>query len=175
MPSPVHLVPIAPHHAEAVQRLVTASRDIIEQTRLPDPYPEGGAASWIEYAGPRHERGEEYAFAIVAGQGEVAGACGLIVQEDRREAELGYWVGAPHRGRGYASAAACQAVRFAFAEAGLDRVFALPLATNVPSRHVLARAGLRFVRLQPAEARWAGQEQALYEVTREGLPPQGPA
>lgn len=170
MRSPVTLVPVGPEHAGAIQRLVTGSRDNVEQTRLPDPYPEGGAAAWIEYAAPRHRRGEEYAFAIVDERGDVAGACGLIVQEGRREAELGYWVGDPYRGRGYASAAAREAVRFALAEVGLDRVFALPLATNEPSRRVLSKAGLWFVRLQPAEAKWVGQEQALYEVTREGEP-----
>ena len=73
--------------------------------------------------------------------GETAGACGLVVQEGQRAAELGYWIGAPHRGRGYATAAAREAVRFAFAEAGLDRVFALPLAENVASRRVLERVG----------------------------------
>ena len=158
------LVPIAPHHAEAVQRLVTGSRDIAEQTRLPDPYPEGAAAAWIAYAVPRHQRGEEYAFAVVGPDGETVGACGLIVRG--AEAELGYWIGRPFRGEGHASAAARLAVRFAFDEAGLDRLVALPLAENAASRRVLERAGLRFVRTQPAEARWAGRQQALYERTR---------
>lgn len=167
MISPVALVPVAPEHADAVQRLVTGSRDILEQTRLPDPYPETGAASWIEYVGVRHQLGEEYAFAITGRQGEVVGVCGLVVQEGRRDAELGYWVGAEYRGRGYASSAAREAVAFAFTGPRLARVYALPLSSNRPSRRVLEKAGLRFVRLQPAEARWPGQEQALYEVTLE--------
>ena len=164
----VALTPVAPEHAGAIQSLVASSHDVVVQTRLPDPYPEGGAASWIEYARPRHARGEEYAFAVVSEGGEVVGACGLIVQPDGREAELGYWIGRSFRGRGYATAAAGLAVRFAFSQAGLSRVFALPLATNVPSRRALEGAGLEFVRLQPAEARWPGQEQALYEVARVG-------
>ena len=106
---------------------------------------------------------------MVDSEGETVGACGLIVSD--REAELGYWIGAPFRGAGHAAAAARAAVRFAFGEAGLDRVVALPLAENSASRRVLENAGLRLVGLQPAEARWAGQTQALYEVTRdEGTP-----
>ena len=167
MTPPVAPVPVAPEHAEAIQRLVTASRDVVEQTRLPDPYPEGGAAAWIECAVPRHRRGEEYSFAVVNRDGATTGACGLVVQEGRRAAELGYWIGAAHRGEGYASAAVREAVRFAFAEAGLERVFALPLATNGASRRVLEQAGFRLVRVRPAERRWAGQQQALYEVRRE--------
>ena len=166
MTSPVDLVPVAPGHAGAIQRLVTGSRDVVEQTRLPDPYPADGAAAWIEYVRPRHQRGEEYSFAVVDHEGRTVGACGLVVQSDRREAELGYWIGAPYRGEGYASAAAREAVRFALADAELERVFALPLADNAGSRRVLEKAGLRFVRLRPAEERWVGREQAVYEVRR---------
>ena len=163
------LVPIAPGHAGAVQRLVTTDRSIVGQTRLPDPYPEDGAGRWIEYARPRHERGEEYTFAIEHA-GEVVGACGLTVSDGRREAELGYWIGRPHWGRGHATEAALLAVAFALGQAGLARVVALPLATNAPSRRVLEKAGFRFVGLRPAEAPWEGQEQAVYEVDRELSP-----
>lgn len=165
------LVPVEPTHAGAVQRLVTSDPAIVEQTRLPDPYPEGGAALWIAYARPRHRRGEEYTFAVESG-GAVVGACGLIVSDDRREAELGYWIGRPYRGRGFATDAARAAVAFAFQRTGLDRVLALPLATNAPSRRVLEKAGFWLTGLRPGEARWEGREQAVYETVRAGTPPQ---
>ena len=165
------LVPIAPRHARAVQRLVTSDRSIIEQTRLPDPYPDDGAAQWIEYAQPRHEQGAEYTFAVEH-DGEVVGACGLIVSDDRREAELGYWIGRPYWGRGCATQAARAAVAFAFESANVDRVVALPLAGNAPSRCVLEKAGLRLIGLRSAEAPWAGQEQAVYEAVRGCSSPQ---
>lgn len=165
MTSRTTLVPISLRHADAVQRLVTSDRSIVEQTRLPNPYPEGGAERWIEYARPRHEQGEEYTFAVEHG-GQVVGACGLIVSENRREAELGYWIGRPYWGLGYATEAACAAVAFAFAGAGVERVVALPLADNAPSRRVLEKAGLRFAGLCPAEAPWEGREQAVYESAR---------
>lgn len=158
------LVPVGPEHAGPIQRLVEASPDVVGQTRLPDPYPPGGAAPWVAAVAPRHGRGEEYAFAVVDGGGAVVGACGLVVAG--REAELGYWVGRGHRGRGHATAAARAAVRFAFGTAGLDRVFALPLADNAASRRVLERAGLALVGTRPAEARWAGRHQAEYEAVR---------
>ena len=167
----ITLVPIAPRHARAVQRLVTSDRLIVEQTRLPDPYPEDGAARWIEVARPRHAQGAEYTFAVEH-DGEVVGACGLIVSDDRRAAELGYWIGRPHSGRGYATAAARAAVAFAFERAGVDCVVALPLADNAPSRRVLEKAGLQFVGLRAAEAPWEGREQAVYEVVRERTSPQ---
>lgn len=147
-----------------LQRLVTSDPAIVDQTRLPDPYPEGGAARWIEAAQPRHRRGEEYTFAIENG-GEVVGACGLIVSDDGREAELGYWIGRPYWGCGFATDAARAAAAFAFQKAEVERVVALPLATNAPSRHVLEKAGFRLTGLRPAEAPWEGRAQAVYEMT----------
>ena len=163
----VTLVPVGPEHAGAVQRLVVSDRQIVAQTRLPDPYPEDGAASWIGHV--RRRWGREYAFAVRHG-GETVGVCGLVVAEGEREAELGYWIGRPHWGRGVATEAARAAVAFAFGPAGLDRVVALPLATNAASRRVLEKAGLRLTGLRPAEARWEGQEQAVYRAVREGGP-----
>ena len=172
MASRTTLVPIVQRHADAIQQLVTTDRSIIEQTRLPDPYPDDGAERWIEHARPRHQRGEEYTFAVEHDR-EIVGACGLIVSDDKREAELGYWIGRPYWGCGYATEAARAAVAFAFEWIELDRVVALPLATNAPSRRVLEKAGLQFVEVRPAEAPWSGQEQAVYEAVREGPAPQG--
>lgn len=171
MTSLTALVPIASRHADAVQRLVASDRSIVEQTRLPDPYPEDGAQRWIDHARPRHEQGEEYTFAVEHG-GAVVGACGLIVSAGKREAELGYWIGRPYWGHGYATEAARMAVAFAFDRAGIERVVAVPLADNAPSRRVLEKAGLRFVGLRPAEAPWEGREQAVYESVRGAMPSQ---
>lgn len=162
------LVPIVPKHADTIQRLVASDRSIIEQTRLPDPYPEDGAARWIEYARPRHQQDTEYTFAVEHDR-EVVGVCGLIVSDDRREAELGYWIGRPYWGRGYATEAARASVAFAFDWTDVDRVVALPLADNLPSRRVLEKAGFRLTGLRPAEAPWEGKEQAVYESARERI------
>ena len=164
----ITLVPLALRHSAAVQRLVTSDRSVAEQTRLPDPYPEDGAARWTEYARPRHEQGAEYTFAVEH-DGAVVGACDLIVKADRREAELGYWIGRPYWGRGFATEAALAAVAFAFERTDVDRVVALPLADNAPSRRVLEKAGLRLRGFRPAEAPWNGQEQAVYEAIRYAL------
>lgn len=164
MPHRITLAPVEPRHADAIQRLVTSDRSIIEQTRLPDPYPEDGAALWIEYAQPRHLQGVEYTFAVEH-DCEVVGSCGLIVSSDQCVAELGYWIGRPYWGHGYATEAARAAVAFAWAN--VDRVVALPLADDLPSRRVLEKAGLRLTGPRPAEAPWEEQERAVYESVRE--------
>lgn len=54
---------------------------------------------------------------------------------------LGYWMGAPHAGKGYMSAAVPLLLGFAFADLGLHRVEAACLPTNAASRRLLEKAG----------------------------------
>ena len=104
MPASVTLEPVAPHHADAVQRLA-AHPDVVATTNLPEPYPDDGAAQWIAYVQTRHAVGEEFVFAIMNEDSELVGVTGLV-DVTATEAELGFWVGVPYWGRGYATAAA---------------------------------------------------------------------
>jgi ribosomal-protein-alanine N-acetyltransferase len=54
---------------------------------------------------------------------------------------LGYWIGQPHAGRGYASAAVRAMVNYAFAELALHRIEAACVPSNVASRRVLEKSG----------------------------------
>lgn len=54
---------------------------------------------------------------------------------------LGYWMGAPHAGRGYMTAAVRAALPFAFQTLRLHRVEAACLPTNEPSIRLLEKVG----------------------------------
>jgi len=73
---------------------------------------------------------------------------GLTLSNVRRgvaqTASLGYWMGAPHAGRGHMSAAVAVLLPFAHGSLGLRRIEAACLPTNVPSIRLLEGAG--FVR-----------------------------
>jgi len=86
----IHLEPVGPQHVPEVQKLVTSHPDIVGMTRMPDPYPDDGAATWIAQAVPLHEAGESFAFAIVRDDGQVVGMIGLIGAggEAQSEAEI---------------------------------------------------------------------------------------
>ena len=79
---------------------------------------------------------------------------------------LGYWVSADVNGRGLASAAVGEMVRFAFAELGLHRVEAGTLLHNHRSQRVLERNGFTRFGVAPRYLNIAGQYQdhALYQV-----------
>lgn len=60
-----------------------------------------------------------------------------------RVAELGYWIGPPFRGHGYATEAARAMCEVGFRTLRLHRIEAGALARNHASIHVLEKAGLR--------------------------------
>ena len=75
--------------------------------------------------------------------GEAVGGIGLKLGTDveRVSAELGYWLGAPYRGRGVMSEAIRAFTDAAFETFELTRIFALPFAHNVASSRALEKAG----------------------------------
>jgi len=165
----IHLEPVGLRHAPEVQKLVTSHPDIVGMTRMPDPYPEDGAATWIAQAVPLHEAGEMFAFAIVRDDGNVVGMTGLIGGDDESRAEMGYWVGGPFWNQGYATEAVRQLVKLAFSELGFERVFATPLERNVASQQVLRKNGFELNRVYPnTEPRWEPTDRLMeFELTRE--------
>jgi len=71
------------------------------------------------------------------------GCCSLIPQNDvyRINAEIGYWIGEPYWGRGYATDAVRQCFKFAFEELNLLRVYANIYEYNIGSMKVLEKVG----------------------------------
>jgi RimJ/RimL family protein N-acetyltransferase len=107
--------------------------------RFPWPYTLADAEAFLAHALASRP---ETDLAIEAG-GHVAGGIGFVPGTDieRVSAEVGYWLGAPFRGRGIATAALLAATRHAFDAFGVERVFALPFADNRASCRVLEKAG----------------------------------
>jgi [ribosomal protein S5]-alanine N-acetyltransferase len=162
----IRLAPVALEHAPAVQALAS-DPEVLATTRLPEPYPPDGAVRFIERVAPRHAAGEEFAFAVVDETGALVGVCGFHdVRESPRRAELGYWIGRPYWGRGYASAAVAAMVRIAFDELGLAAIEAHSLADNVASRRVLEKNGFALEGLAAHEvSKWSAERL----VARYGL------
>jgi [ribosomal protein S5]-alanine N-acetyltransferase len=73
---------------------------------------------------------------------EFIGVGGITVKTDihRNSAEIGYWLGEPYWGKGYATEAVKLLTEYAF-NIGLIRVFAGVFAHNKASQRVLEKAG----------------------------------
>jgi RimJ/RimL family protein N-acetyltransferase len=110
---------------------------------VPHPYEEGMAEAWIATHGHRFRCGEEACSAVVLRKsGELIGAVTLRLVSAERRAELGYWIGRPWWGRGYATEAACRLVRYGFERLGLERVDAQHLSHNAASGRVMEKIGM---------------------------------
>jgi RimJ/RimL family protein N-acetyltransferase len=101
--------------ADAVQRLA-GDPDIARTTKnIPHPYPDGAAGRWISTHEEEFASGRGCTVAVVErGTGALVGAIGLALNLGNRRAELGYWIGKPWWGRGYATEAAGAVIGYGF-------------------------------------------------------------
>ena len=123
-------------------------------THIPHPYEEGLAEAWIGSQAERRSSGQAVVFAVqlrgdldapaddTLRAGELVGAVGLELDQENRQAEMGYWIGKPYWGRGLATEAAQAVLRFGFEELSLNRVHAVHFEHNTSSRRVLEKIGM---------------------------------
>ena len=162
----INIKPIDLKYIDEVQHL--ASDPAIGATsNVPSPYPANGAAWWVQETLKKREAGTEYIFAVLEEEMFV-GVCGLIEVADK-SAELGYWIGKPFWGNGYATMAARLVLRFGFDELGLAEITALCLERNQGSYKVLEKVGMRFVGWQQnTNPKWDSSERdACFAITKD--------
>jgi ribosomal-protein-alanine N-acetyltransferase len=142
------LRPFTLEDAPAVRRLANHHEIALNTLAIPHPYPEGEAERWIGTHQEAFDKRGDVSFAItlidsLIGGGELVGAIGLIIAREHDRAEIGYWIGVEHWGRGYASEAAEAVLRHAFEVADVNRVFAAHFSRNPASGSVLRKIGMR--------------------------------
>ncbi|MBO5557115.1 MAG: GNAT family N-acetyltransferase [Oscillospiraceae bacterium] len=111
---------------------------------LPFPYTEADAEVFIRTmldANPD----AVFSFAIALDDRAI-GSIGAFRQGNihTRTAELGYYIGEPHWGRGYATCAITQTCQWVFAHTDILRIYAEPFAHNTASCRALEKAGFQY-------------------------------
>src|SRR5262245_31657031 len=99
--------------AKVIATLVNDRRIAENTLRIPHPYGLADAESFIATADAADG---ERAF-LITRDAMVLGACG-IARRDGEEPEIGYWLGVPFWGRGYATEAARGVIDHAFGDLG---------------------------------------------------------
>jgi ribosomal-protein-alanine N-acetyltransferase len=131
---------------------------------IPHPYSEDMAADWIR----SHQDGEEgVAFAIDLG-GDLIGCVGYRAYNEDH-AEMGYWLGKPYWGFGFATEAARALIRHVFQTEGFDYLTCGHFRENPASARVIAKLGFEPSGevLRDCAARGNKSRCITYRLTRE--------
>jgi RimJ/RimL family protein N-acetyltransferase len=128
--------------AKAIKTLINDRRVADNMASIPHPYTLKDARSFIANAAGKP------LFVITRADGQIIGGCGGTYRGDHPE--LGYWLGVPYWGNGYATEAARALVDYCFGELGYDEILAGARVTNPASRRVLEKCGFQWtgVKLQ---------------------------
>jgi RimJ/RimL family protein N-acetyltransferase len=123
--------------ARSVAALVNDRRIAENTARIPHPYGLTDAREWV--GAVLSQRAETY---LITFAGEIIGACGLDIRDD--VPELGYWLGVPFWGNGFATEAARALIDRAFADLGHEVIIAGARISNPASRRVLEKCGFQW-------------------------------
>lgn len=133
-----------PPHEEDIPDLVELANDrrVADMlARMPFPYGEQQAREFIRRTAERTE-GCAYALTL-AESGTFLGGAGLNTTP--RGLELGYWIGIPYWGNGYATEAAHALIDLAFRATEVEHVNASCRVVNGGSRGVIHKCGFQYV------------------------------
>lgn len=136
---------LRPFRAGDERSLVAAANDEAVarylRDRFPHPYTMEDARSWVTFNEGLLPVSN---FAIDVG-GAVVGGAGFVFGDDvyRFSAEVGYWLGRAHWGKGIASSALAALTRLGFERHRMVRLFAGVFEGNTASMRVLEKCGYR--------------------------------
>lgn len=140
---------------KAIARLANDRRIAENTRRLPHPYSQDHAIDFIRATA---ELGSETVF-LIEHDNVAIGMVGIDCSTPG-EAELGYWLGVDHWGRGFGTEAARGAIDFFFEEFEDEHLHAGARVTNPASRNVLEKCGFQ----------WSGVQLHRFEALGSSTP-----
>jgi [ribosomal protein S5]-alanine N-acetyltransferase len=117
------------------------AREVAATTlRIPHPFEEKHAGEYL--ATPAKENELRLGIRLRSGE-RLIGGVGLHPDPQHNRAELGYWIGVPYWGHGYATEAARAVVNYGFERFKYNRIFAGHFGHNPASGKVLEKIGMQ--------------------------------
>lgn len=139
------VVTLRPPTHDDIDAIVAACQDpeITRFTRVPSPYERVHAIEYIEQAAKGWSERTTASFVITdATSGALLGSTGLMrLDDDRKVAEIGYWIAKEARRRGIATRAVRLVSRWALEDLGVARLELMTRTENVASQGVARAAG----------------------------------
>lgn len=135
---------IRPYREDDIPELLplVGAREVAATTlRIAHPYTEEDARAFLELA---KDPDKLWLAITLRSDASQIGGIGLRIEPQHRHAELGYWLGVAHWGKGYATEAAREMLRYGFKELSLHRIFATHFKHNPASGRILKKVGMRY-------------------------------
>jgi len=135
---------LRPPHGDDLPELIALAnnRRVAEMlARMPHPYGQAEGEAFLAMVAEKSYREATYALAL-ADSGAFVGCAGLNPTEGGLE--LGYWIGEPYWGRGFATEAAHALVDLAFRATGVRQLNVSCRVTNPGSRRVIHKCGFQY-------------------------------
>ena len=164
------LRPFDQHDGPTVERLA-GQHEVADTTlTLPHPYPLGAGAEWIATHADGWARGDRLTLAICLATSDEAliGSIGLHVKQEHQHGEIGYWIGAPWWGAGYATEAAQALLEYGFDTLRLHRIQGRHFIRNGASGRIMQKLRMQREGVhRDAYLRWERFEDvAVYAILR---------
>lgn len=137
---------LRPPHVEdvdAIADLADNARVAEMLSRMPHPYTRAHAVDFVN----RAKTGEigKCVYAITAAEtGVFMGCCGIHSYKHGEGLEIGYWLGEPFWGQGYATEAAHALIDLAFRATDIERLHVSCRVANAGSRRVIHKSGFQY-------------------------------
>ncbi len=133
----LHLRPPTEEDTDAIIAIADDWEVLRQTARMPHPYTAADARFFFDHVVPN-----EPTWAIIGKRtASLIGIIGLAPSADGQSAELGYYLGRNHWGRGVATEAGRAIVGVAFESFGYRQLMACYFADNLTSGRVLAKLG----------------------------------
>lgn len=133
-------------HAEDIDAITLLANNPAIATmvsRMPHPYRRDDAVEFVRKSALRGNGNCVYAM-TEAETGHFVGCCAVRPNEAGDAPEIGYWVGEPYWGFGYATEAVHALVDMLFRTRDIEHIDASCRVTNPGSRRVLQKSGFQF-------------------------------
>jgi [ribosomal protein S5]-alanine N-acetyltransferase len=146
--------------------LIGARQVAATTLRIAHPYTEQDARAFLALT---QDSDKIWLAIILRSEGRQIGGIGLSIDQPHQHAELGYWLGVPYWGLGYATEAAQEMLRYGFENLRLHRIFASHFKHNPASGRILVKLGMRYEGCQREHLRKWDQfvDSELYGILRQ--------
>ena len=138
----IELVKHSEKHKESLVKLLNNKNVEKWLLQIPSPYTEEDAVYWINNCKKNENENRDFSFAV-ENDGVHIGGVGLH-KKFEHSAEIGYWIGEEHWGKGFATIAINKILDIGFNNLNFSRIHAHVFEGNIPSEKVLLKCGFEY-------------------------------